>query len=52
MLPLMPGPDPTAFGAIAVALTIGAGGAVLAFAGLLGWTAVELVCLIEHYGEA
>lgn len=52
MLPLMPGPDPNAFGTLAVVLAVGVGGAFLAVAALLGWTAVELACLLEHYREA
>lgn len=52
MLPLMPGPNPNAFGALALLLAVGAGGTIIAFAALLGWTALELACLIQHYNEA
>ncbi|WP_168990533.1 hypothetical protein [Aureimonas flava] len=51
MLPLMPGPDPSAFGALAAILLVGAGGALVAIAALVGWTALEFVCLLEGYGE-
>ncbi len=52
MLPLMHGPDPSAFAAFAVVVALGAGGALLAVAGFLGWGTLELICLIEHYSEA
>ncbi len=52
MLPLMPGPNPHAFGTLAVFLALGAGGLVVALAALLGFTALEIVCLFERYSDA
>lgn len=51
MLPMMPGTNPTAFGTLAVVVTIGLGGAVLTVGALFGWATLELICLMDRYAE-
>ncbi|WP_156417930.1 hypothetical protein [Aureimonas sp. AU4] len=49
---MMSGPDPHGFGTLALAIVVGAGGALVAVSTLMGWAALELMCLLEQVREA